>query len=145
MSDQDVDILARTIWGEARSEGRRGMEAVASVVMNRLAMPGWWSRNRDGIPDDTVAAVCMDPWQFSCWNAADPNREKIIAVTKADSAFSLAMEVAVQAIARTFPDPTNGCQWYKVTTLPWPRDWGPERAEADYICGSHSFYRGIDG
>ena len=31
-----VDILARTIYGEARGESVRGKEAVASVVMNRV-------------------------------------------------------------------------------------------------------------
>lgn len=34
---KDVDVLARTIFGEARGETVSGMEAVASVVMNRLA------------------------------------------------------------------------------------------------------------
>lgn len=36
---KDVDVLARTIFGEARGETVSGMEAVASVVMNRLAFP----------------------------------------------------------------------------------------------------------
>ena len=36
MSD-DVEILARTIYGEARGESLSGQEAIASVVLNRLA------------------------------------------------------------------------------------------------------------
>lgn len=141
----DLDILARTLWGEARSEGRKGMEAVASVIMNRLGRPGWWSRQRgDGIADDTIAAVCLDPWQFSAWNRNDPNRAKMLAVTEKDAAFSLAKEVAAQAIASTFPDPTGGACHYKTVGLPWPKDWGAERPEPDYICGRHEFYRGID-
>ena len=37
MSEKETDILARTIYGEARGESISGMEAVASVVLNRVA------------------------------------------------------------------------------------------------------------
>src|SRR3546814_8421773 len=33
IGNDPVDLLARTIWGEARGEPVRGMEAVAAVVM----------------------------------------------------------------------------------------------------------------
>lgn len=142
--DFDWDILRRTLWMEARSEGRKGMEAIAGVVLNRLKKPGWWSRQKgDGVPDDTLAAVCLDPYQFSCWLPSDPNRAKGIAVTEDDAEFSLASEVARQAIASTFGDPTDGCCWYKVTTSPWPKDWGKPK-EPKFVCGRHSFYDNID-
>ena len=32
----ETDTLARTLWGEARGEGHYGMEAVASVILNRV-------------------------------------------------------------------------------------------------------------
>ncbi|MBK8184864.1 MAG: cell wall hydrolase [Candidatus Competibacteraceae bacterium] len=69
----DIDTMALTVWAEARGELRMGQRAVAWVIRNRYENPGWWSRNRnDGIQDDTIAAVCRDPWQFSCWNKSDP-------------------------------------------------------------------------
>jgi len=34
MSDP-LDTMARTVWGEARGEGERGMEAIAWVIKNR--------------------------------------------------------------------------------------------------------------
>ncbi len=143
-ADFHKDILARTLWGEARSEGRAGMEAVASVILNRHAKPCWWSRNKgDGIPDDTIAAVCLDPWQFSCWNKADPNRAKMLSVTTDDSEFSLALEVANQAISGIIQDVTAGACHYKVVGWPWPKSWGAERAQPDYAIGRHEFYRGI--
>lgn len=37
MTTSDVDVLARTIYGEARGESISGMEAVAFVVLNRVA------------------------------------------------------------------------------------------------------------
>src|SRR3546814_9887201 len=63
IGNDPVDLLARTIWGEARGEPVRGMEAVAAVVMNRVARPGWWGR--------TVASVCTKAYQFACWNEDD--------------------------------------------------------------------------
>ena len=43
MKEDDVDILARTIYGEARGEGQEGMEAVACVVMNRYKDHKWYT------------------------------------------------------------------------------------------------------
>lgn len=34
----EVDILARTLWGEGRSEGARGMHAICNVILNRFAL-----------------------------------------------------------------------------------------------------------
>lgn len=36
---KEIDVLARTIYGEARGEGMQGMQAVANVVMNRAKIP----------------------------------------------------------------------------------------------------------
>jgi hypothetical protein len=47
---------AVTIW-RARSE--EGKLAVAGVIANRAANPGWWG------PD--IRWVCLAPAQFSCW------------------------------------------------------------------------------
>ena len=42
---KDIDVLARTLWGEARGEGVRGMHAVANVIMRRHSLrkygQGW--------------------------------------------------------------------------------------------------------
>lgn len=62
-----LDIMARTIYGEARGETFQGKVEVAHVILNRAAIGGWWG--------DTIIKVCLKPWQFSCWNQNDPNRE----------------------------------------------------------------------
>jgi len=79
---KDIEIMALTLYGEARDQGLDGMLAVASVIINRLDRPGWWSRNRDDVPDDTVTAVCLDPLQFSCWNEGgiQSQRDKLLAL-----------------------------------------------------------------
>lgn len=50
-------IVALTILAEARGEGRDGMGAVAAVIAQR-------SLNRNLTPEQ----VCLQKWQFSCWN-----------------------------------------------------------------------------
>ena len=88
---EDLDTLARTLYGECRSESREGKIAVAHVIKNRADNPKWWCRKSgDGIPDDTIEAVCRHPWQFSCWNLDDPNRPKLLAATPADKKFASA-------------------------------------------------------
>jgi spore germination cell wall hydrolase CwlJ-like protein len=52
----DSQIVAMTIWGEARGEGKAGMYAVACVISQR-------SINRNTTP----AEVCLQRKQFSCW------------------------------------------------------------------------------
>ena len=47
--NRDTDILARTIYGEARGESISGQEAIASVILNRVAIAKsrgryWWGR-----------------------------------------------------------------------------------------------------
>ena len=50
-------VVALTILAEARGEGRDGMSAVACVIAQR-------SLNRNLTPEQ----VCLQKWQFSCWN-----------------------------------------------------------------------------
>ena len=54
---QVSNILARTLYYEARSEGKTGIDAVASVILNRAG------GNPSNYPD-----VCFRKNQFSCWN-----------------------------------------------------------------------------
>jgi hypothetical protein len=61
----DKQLLALTIYGEARGEVYKGLIAVGSVILERVAHRGW-----DG---DTIKEVCLMPWQFSCFLPNDPN------------------------------------------------------------------------
>ena len=132
-----VDVLARTLYGEARGEGEIGMIAVASVVLNRvresLEIGGihWWGRD--------IVSVCRARAQFSCWNPGDPNRAKLLAVDLSDPDFRLARKVAEDAVAGRLDDPTFGATSYKVASLPWPYSWGHFRTPLTTI-GKHAFY-----
>lgn len=114
----DQDTLARTIWGEARGQGREAMENVASVIMNRYKArregKGYasWGPTRG-----TIAQICKAPYQFSCWNTSDPNLARCIAVNTNDAVFRVALEVAGQAIAGTLTDRTGGADHYFASSM----------------------------
>ena len=132
-----IDTLARTIWGEARGESVRGREAVAACIMNRVAKAEargghWWG--------STVVEVCRAPWQFSCWNENDPNREKLLAVDRRDRTFQICQRIARRAVRGTLVDPTDGATHYHhEDIMPW---WAKGRSPTRKI-GRHLFYRNI--
>ena len=63
----EVDLIAKTIVGEARSEIWEGKLAIANVILNRNEHKGWFG--------SSIAKIINKPSQFSCWNANDPNRK----------------------------------------------------------------------
>ena len=65
----DHQVLALTMWAEARGEAVEGRIAVGCVVRERVRDPRW---------PDTYREVCLQTWQFSCWNTSDPNHAKLM-------------------------------------------------------------------
>jgi len=124
-------VLAQTMYGEARGEGPAGMGAVASVIMNRVrSSVAWWG--------NTVIEVCKAPWQFSAWNANDPNREMIESMRPGDNAtFDVAYQMAGDAIAGDLFDLTGGATHYYNPQYANP-DWGDQMANVIRI-GNHKF------
>ena len=142
-TNQDVIILARTLYGEARGEfdaegkGDKAVEAVANVILNRVEKK---FRGRS-----TVRDVCLHAKQFSCWNGNDVNRRKIMNLVKgADSEFDRCLAVATRAIRGEFPDHTKGALHYFARRIPKP-PWvlaSPD-AKVTLTIGGHVFYKGI--
>ena len=133
----DIDTLARTMWGEARSEGYRGMQAVANVIINRYeaAQASPAKARQYG---RTIAEICKKKWQFSAWNAGDPNRGKMLSVTEQDPQFRTALEIARKAVAGTLPDITGGADHYHTKSL--QADWSEGRRPITSH-GKHVFFR----
>lgn len=133
-----ADILARTIWGEARAEPQAGMEAVASVVLNRVAVAmkkgGYWWGN-------DIISVCQKPYQFSCWNRTDANYPKLIAVTEKNIHFATCLRIARRAVAGALSDQTGGATHYHADYVSpyWAKGQVPT-----IIIGRHIFYRLVD-
>jgi hypothetical protein len=138
----DLDIMALTVWAEARGEGVKGQSAVAWVMRNRWENPRWWSRQRnDGILDDTIAAVCKDPWQFSCWNPNDPSRKllddpKLLEQSRMKNIRLICEKVLLGEIL----DPTDRSDHYCTTKVVRYTSWARGRKPVAVI-GLHSFFR----
>jgi N-acetylmuramoyl-L-alanine amidase len=131
----EIDVMARTLWGEARSEGQQGMEAVASVILNRTEIAkrrgGYWWGN-------TITQVCQKPYQFSCWNKTDPNFKKLTSVTDEDMHFATALRVSRRAVLGMIKDKTIGATHYHtIDIIPF---WTKGQKPTTRI-GRHIFYR----
>lgn len=126
-----VDVLARTIWGEARGEPSGGMEAVASVIMNRVSHSRWWGHD--------VISVCLEREQFDCWDMDDPNRQQCLKVDTTDPVFVRALEIADCAIQGVLKDMTLGADSYVDLRFEHP-DWAVPEKETVKI-GNQTFYR----
>ena len=111
------------------------MEAVACVVLNRVKITDdhqgkfWWGGN--------IIQVCQKPYQFSCWNCADPNFKKLQAVTINDIYFATAIRIARRAAIGVLTDITNGATHYcaKGTDPFWAIGQTPTA-----VIGKHMFY-----
>ena len=128
MTQDQTDYMARTMYGEARGEGAKGMQAVGNVIMNRVKAGGWYGAS--------VKDVCLKPKQFSCWNENDPNRKIILNAT--DAQLKQARTIAEQVISGELPDITGGATHYYANYISKP-SWAKSMTQTAQI-GSHIFY-----
>lgn len=131
--EEAIDTLARTLWGEARGEGPRGMEAVACVVMNRVTC----AVSHFGA---SVTDVCQKPAQFSCWNASDSNRARLLAVTTADTDFAQSLAIAARAVDGALADFTAGATHYHTRAV--RPGWAAGKTPC-FELGDHLFYNNV--
>jgi N-acetylmuramoyl-L-alanine amidase len=127
----DLEILARTGFGEARGQDFKGQLAVAWVVRNRAARPQRFSQ--------TIAGVCLAPVQFSCWNRSDPTFVRMVTVTLPDPAYATALAAAATVLTDHALDPTGGADHYCATSIPTP-PWARLMHRTVQI-GDHVFYK----
>jgi N-acetylmuramoyl-L-alanine amidase len=105
----DREIVARTVYGEARGEGPVGQAAVTWVIRNRADHPSWYGRS--------LREVCLKgtpggQHQFDCWDDNDPNRAKILALSSDDPALQGIQAIVDDVLAGKIPDPTGGAIYY---------------------------------
>jgi N-acetylmuramoyl-L-alanine amidase len=143
--EPEIDVLARTIWGEARGEGEQGMTAVASVIANRVAIAkrhvGATGKPHPEFGDGTFAGCCQRHLQFSCWNLNDPNRLKLLAVDTSDSDFVKCLQIANEAIGGSLKDVTKGATHYYERHIPPPR-WAVGKSQCATV-GNHLFFNDV--
>ncbi|MCX2900403.1 cell wall hydrolase [Pseudomonas mandelii] len=126
--DDAITCLARSIYWEAKGRETREMEAVASVVMNRLG--------HEGFPD-TVCAVVKEGsesrnCQFSWWCDGRPDQ------VKEDAEYAVAKEIARKALNRTLNDRTAGAMYFHDKTV--RPDWASKYIKTADI-GRFRFYK----
>jgi N-acetylmuramoyl-L-alanine amidase len=126
--DDPSHCLALALYWEARTEGRDGMLAVASVILNRVAHPAF--------PSSVCAVVRQGgeepPCQFSWWCDGKSDRPSDA------QAWSLAQRLARAALAKPPPDQTRGALFFHNTSIATP--WLRKRTRTAQI-GRHIFYR----
>ena len=138
LTEQDRDILARTLWGEARGEGLAGRVAVAWTIRNRVddgKDKSWWGEGYTG--------VCQKPYQFSCWNRNDPNYQFLSGARQIPFRELAQCRIAAdQVIDGKVQDPTGGATHYYATTMPKAPDWA-SKAKRTLKLGNHVFFRDV--
>lgn len=138
MTDLTTDIFAKTIFGEARGEPLSGQEAVANVIMNRVALSEkkggyWWGND--------VASVCQKDKQFSCWNLDDVNYRLLLRVDESNPIYATCKRIAKRAMAGLLPDRTYGATHYHTQKVR-PR-WSIGKIPCAEI-GNHVFYNDVE-
>jgi N-acetylmuramoyl-L-alanine amidase len=117
-------IVALTILAEARGEGRDGMGAVAAVISQRAI-------NRNLTPEQ----VCLQKWQFSCWNGK--GESDLAHLYKSPQAeFALYLEKNIDRINRA---KVNFADHYYADYINAPY-WAKGKKPVKVI-GQHKFYR----
>ena len=140
----DAQVLAMTIWAEARGEPRDGKIAVGSVILERVDHRSW-----DGV---NIKEVCFWPYQFSCYLDTDPNVRHLMSIAADFDQAVVVNESLVECyeIARGLLDgtvprdlqimSTHACQylasWCKRgMSVPWWKDYKFVKR-----LGNHEFY-----
>ena len=132
VTEADLMVLARTIYGETRGElnkidgGMQSLHAVAWVVKNRAV------QKRFG---QSITNVCLQPWQFSCWNLNDPNRCKLLNATFNDKVLQTCFLAATNVVFGNTNDCTNGSDHYHGAQITpyWAKNVKPTIKIANHI------------
>ena len=134
MTPADIEIAARTVWGEARSETYQGKLAVAWVIRNRFD-----NRHRK---ENTLAGVATEPFQFSCWLDNDPNKVKLEEVSANDREYLLSMRAVLEVLTSSKKeDFTNDATHYHTKGI--SPVWASGKSPTVRV-GNHLFYSNID-
>ncbi len=130
--DDAITCLSRTIYWEAKGGASEDMEAVASVVLNRLSHKGF---------PDTVCEVVKQgseksPCQFSWW--CDGRSDQV----EEENRYTIAKEIARKALNQELPDSTNGALFFHDRSA--AQDWSKTYIKTKEI-GEFVFYKPKNG
>jgi len=117
------ETIASTLWYEARGEGCKGIDAVASVIVNRAKKSG-----------KSYAAECLKPYQFSCWNGT----AHVVPKKANGKVWEYCKAVARKMVKGTFKTTNNATHYYNFSICN-PK-WGVAMRDV-VVVGKHRFGR----
>lgn len=134
----DQIVLGLTIFGEARGENNLGKKFVAHVILNRAIKK-----------KKSIAQICLQDQQFSCWNGLrtartdddDANLTKMLHATGEEPGYAECVRVAEEVLTSAgILDPTFGSTHYHTVGIYpyWAKGHVPVTT-----CGRHVFYNDI--
>lgn len=130
--DDTITCMARSIYWEAKGGKSEDMEAVASVVMNRLG--------HDGFPDTVCGVVKQGSetgkCQFSWW--CDGRSDTV----QEEARYAIAKEIARKALNRQLDDRTKGALYFhdRHVSPDWSREYVKTTETGDFL-----FYKPRNG
>lgn len=110
IEEQDEDVLlAMLVWGEGRGEPPEGRSAIAHVALTRKSLK----------PGSTLREIILKRKQFSCFNANDPNRAKLLRPTEHEGLglWVACWRSALEALTGQSTSPAHGATHYVVRRL----------------------------
>lgn len=137
-----TEIVALTLWGEARGQPIQGIVAVGNVIANRV-------RDRERRWGPTWQDICLRRWQFSCWipQGGEANYERMQEMVAEmaghfpirDRMMRQCWWVARGIVDDLLTDQTKGANHYYADTIAPPR-WARGQ-EPTVVIGPHRFYK----
>lgn len=104
---ENLEELARTIYGEARGDGEEGMRAVAHVIQNRINHPN------KKLFGEGVRGVTRQPNQFSLWNNLKSDTAKnALKATEKDELYKSALKIAGEVLEGKSESPVGSSLYY---------------------------------
>lgn len=151
----DLDILTRTILGEAMGESDAGQYAVTWTILNRLADPRWPMFSNE----NTIAAVAQDRkpgskyGQFSAWNPSDAGGNSLVSRYGPETPeYQRAQRNALAVLNGQVADLTEGAVYYYTPKgMPggkapsWWNQSESERGTGYTQIGTHKFSGRVQG
>jgi Cell Wall Hydrolase len=116
-NEDDLDVLVRTLSGEASNQTVAAQTGVAWVVRWRCQLlPATFGA--------TIKLVCLKRTQFDCW-LPGPDRDRITHLSPASAEYRALKNIAAGVLNGLVPDPSRCSLYYKnVGTSPF--SWAPE-------------------
>lgn len=125
----DKDVLAQTVYHEARGESEEGWRGVAHTIMNRT------KENKSYWGGSSAKDVCMQPGQFECW---DQGRNTEITEKSKYNQIKQITDRVYDGKDRS--DPTGGADHYNNPDKEGYPEW-TNNCDRKVKIGGHQFYK----